>query len=286
MVKERSLKLESQSDPAKLSTNGSTHFENGKLGAQKRKWDCNDTNMEQNIECETKCHSKIYVKESQNKEHQNLACQSPNFCADSVSAGKEIADLPVGSENNVVKQNISCINKLEKHHNKEQFSIMFTDDIIRSQIMSSRNDLPNIECPNVSLSPLVDQNFVASSLLSKSLQHESAHGDQQNERRLSVCSSCDDVDSAPTLIANILVVSHGGWLRELFRHFVDDLECSVPGGKKQALRISPNAGLSKFTVSLEDQGGHPKIICLQIHDKQHLSPVSYTDTFNAEEIAL
>lgn len=188
----------------------------------------------------------------------------------------------------ILKQNgcgSSC-SKSERIGDRGQFSVMFTDEDIRSQIMSNCSDMPNIECPNVSLSPLVDQNFISSPMFCNSLQ-ENAHGNLQQERRLSVCSSCDDADSGPTLVANILVVSHGGWLRELFRHFVEDLDCSVPGGRKQALRISPNAGLSKFTVSLEDQDSHPKIICLQIHDKQHLVSTSYAEKIlNPDEIAL
>lgn len=298
MVKERSCKLESQNDPLKVNANGSAHFENGKQAGQKRKWEYNESEKIQKTECQNGCHSKICIKDvPKSEEHDSLASHSNCNGDNNSSPENRIADVPGESEkmcylegNDVecVKQISSSGNsKFENFSDKGQFSIMFTDDIIRSQIMSSRSDLPNIECPNVSLSPLVDQNFVTSSLLSNPLHHESAQSDPQHERRLSVCSSCDDADSGPTLIANILVVSHGGWLRELFRYFVEDLECSVPGGKKQALRISPNAGLSKFTVSLEEQDGHPKIICLQIHDKQHLSSTSYADNIlNPDEIAL
>ncbi|KAG8201350.1 hypothetical protein JTE90_016827 [Oedothorax gibbosus] len=209
----------------------------------------------------------------------------------------ETSEAPTGSQSDlnakscdnvkpdlIVKQNGcgSSSSKSGRLPDPGHFSVMFTDEDIRSQIMSNCSDMPNIECPNVSLSPLVDQNYISSPMFSSSMQENS-----QQERRLSVCSSCDDADSGPTLVANILVVSHAGWLRELFRYFVEDLDCSVPGGRKQALRISPNAGLSKFTVSLEDQDGHPKIICLQIHDKQHLVSTSYADKIlNPDEVAL
>lgn len=277
MVKERSCKLESQNESVKISTNGSNYIENGKQGGQKRKCEYNETEKVQKIDCQNGSHCKVYVKGTQNEEEcKSFACPSSNSTVDDDSSAEILTD----SEK-------SYSGALENVSDTGQFSIMFTDDIIRSQIMSSSSDLPNIECPNVSLSPLVDQNLVTSSLLSNPLLHESAQSDPQHERRLSVCSSCDDADSDPILIANILVVSHGGWLRELFRYFVEDLECSVPGGKKQALRISPNGALSKFTVSLEEQGGYPKIICHQIHDKQHLSTATYADnTLNPDEIAL
>lgn len=282
MVKERSRKLESQNESVKVSTNGSNHIENGKQSGQKRKCEYNETEKVQKIDCQNGSHCKVYVKGTQNEEEsKSFVCPSSNSTIDDDDDDDDSsAEIPTDSER-------SYSGALENLSDKGQFSIMFTDDDIRSQIISSSSDLPNIECPNVSLSPLVDQNLVSSSLLSNPLLHENAQSDTQHERRLSVCSSCDDADSDPVLIANILVVSHGGWLRELFRYFVEDLECSVPGGKKQALRISPNAGLSKFTVSLEEQGGYPKIICHQIHDKQHLSAATYADnTLNPDEIAL
>lgn len=298
MVKERSNKLESQNESVKLNTNGSTHFENGKQSGQKRKWEFNETENVQTVDCQNGCHSKVCVKEFQSDDSESASSHSSNFGnVENPCAENRISDVPADADKMCCykETDIECSKQInngssstiENHSDKGQFSIMFTDDVIRSQIMSSRSDLPNIECPNVSLSPLVDQNFVTTSLLSNPLLQDSTQNDRQHERRLSVCSSCDDADSDPILIANILVVSHGGWLRELFRYFVEDLDCSVPGGKKQALRISPNAGLSKFTVALEEPGGHPKIICLQIHDKQHLSTTCYTDnTLNPDEIAL
>lgn len=69
-------------------------------------------------------------------------------------------------------------------------------------------------------------------------------------------------------MASVLVVSHGALLREMVRHLVEDLGCFVPGGKGQALRISPNAGISKFTVS--GPRDRPRVVCHLIHDRQHL----------------
>ncbi|KFM75522.1 putative fructose-2,6-bisphosphatase TIGAR, partial [Stegodyphus mimosarum] len=278
MVKEHS-KLESAngSGISRANLNGGSSLENGKQSGQKRKWENAEAGKIQSSECQNRSQSKICVKESQKNEvkiSENLKYESGN-CNNyedcNFSAEKDIVDAC-----NRTDKDFFCVHKdITSKQNEDlnipssdkgQFPVTFTDEIIRSQIVSSCSDQPNIECPNVSLSPLVDQNFITSVFSNPSQEH--AHHDLHRERRLSVCSSCDDADSGLNLTANILVVSHGGWLRELFRHFVEDLECSVPGGKKQALRISPNAGLSKFTVSVEEHDAHPKIICLQIHDKQ------------------
>jgi len=91
--------------------------------------------------------------------------------------------------------------------------------------------------------------------------------EKKRARQPSVDSNHDELDTYQS--ANVLVVSHGGLLREMIRHFVEELGCGVPGGKGQALRISPNTGLSKFTVTA-DEKEKPRIICLSIHDKDHL----------------
>ncbi|XP_071044279.1 fructose-2,6-bisphosphatase TIGAR isoform X2 [Parasteatoda tepidariorum] len=260
------------------TANGS--HDNGKLSGQKRKWENGENDSSCNNEVENI--SKVHVKETLNVDAAGASS--------TVKSNNGIDNVKNGASNQFEKiaersRPTLDVDSLQNGglNEKGPFSAMFTDDDIRSQIMSNCNDIPNIECPNVSLSPLVDQNFI--SLPVFSLQEKNQ--DLEQERRLSVCSSCDDADSGPTLMANILVVSHGGWLRELFRHFVEDLDCSVPGGRKQALRISPNAGLSKFTVSLEDHDGHPKIICLQIHDKQHLVSTCYNNKIlSPDEVAL
>ncbi|GFT90025.1 fructose-2,6-bisphosphatase TIGAR [Nephila pilipes] len=322
MVKERSKELPNDTAIGRINLNGPLQIENGKQSGQKRKWDNGENDNVQNVEGQIRSNNKICIKESAknmiseimkkdvvcsvcegdfdsdngalNKcsdtsnltENGTLNNTMENKPAETLHENGRLCDITKTDLNFIQNGFGSSCSKFEKDNERGQFSVMFTDDDIRSQIMSNCSDLPNIECPNVSLSPLVDQNFITSPIFCNPLQ-ESVRSGLHHERRLSVCSSCDDADSGPTLMANILVVSHGGWLRELFRHFVEDLECSVPGGWKQALRISPNAGLSKFTVSLEEHGGHPKIICLQIHDKQHLVSSSFADKVpNPEEISV
>ena len=103
-------------------------------------------------------------------------------------------------------------------------------------------------------------------------------------------SSFDEGDLIPALLADVLVVTHGGLLKELVSHFVDNLGCKLPGGAGNAAgypqQVSPNTGISKFTISLsEAENDQPRITCLNFHDKDHLinedvaeaSPLFQTD---------
>lgn len=164
--------------------------------------------------------------------------------------------------------------------------------------MPCKCETEDSDCPNVSLSPLVSHTITSSSNPPSIGDISTGNCTSGNslpildnyskptvssmsllktrvcdrERRISICSSNDETESALDIIGNVLVVSHGGFLKELVLYFVEKLGCSVPGGKKQATRISPNAGLSKFTISLtENEEDAAKIICHQIHDKHHLS---------------
>ncbi|XP_014670020.1 PREDICTED: fructose-2,6-bisphosphatase TIGAR-like [Priapulus caudatus] len=99
--------------------------------------------------------------------------------------------------------------------------------------------------------------------------------------RVSSCdsNSIDDYD-IPQLAANVLVTSHGGFLREFIRHLVDALRCECPGGRRAALRTSPNTGISKFVVSMARDGLPSHATCVTLHDKEHLTTagVSYTNS--------
>nr|KAG5706855.1 hypothetical protein BaRGS_004190 [Batillaria attramentaria] len=74
-----------------------------------------------------------------------------------------------------------------------------------------------------------------------------------NHRQSSRNSSFDDADIIPMAAGEVLVVSHGGLLKELVTHFIEDFQCKVPGGKSHALRICPNTGVSRFMVTLSLQ---------------------------------
>jgi len=79
----------------------------------------------------------------------------------------------------------------------------------------------------------------------------------------------------PRLSANVLVVSHGGFISQLISHFRDEHKVPIPSTVKP-----PNAGLSRFLVSImpctDDAGNRndPALVsvqCIVLHDKDHLA---------------
>lgn len=84
-------------------------------------------------------------------------------------------------------------------------------------------------------------------------------------------------------VANVLVVSHGGFISQLLGHFADDFDCRRPGGDaKISVMVTPNAGLSRFLVTVSPRcsdtndptcssGRSVSIQCLTLHDKDHLA---------------
>ena len=108
-------------------------------------------------------------------------------------------------------------------------------------------------CPNVSLSPLLEHRLTSMSSVSSGRN-----------------SSFDDADVVPSMAGEVLVVSHGGLIKEMMKHFIEDLSCKVPGGKGHAMRVCPNTGVSRFTVTLGEADLRPTVTCLLIHDKDHL----------------
>lgn len=114
--------------------------------------------------------------------------------------------------------------------------------------------VPSLQaCPNVSLSPLLEHRLTSMSSVSSGRN-----------------SSFDDADIVPVVAGEVLVVSHGGLIKELMKHFIEDFNCKVPGGKGHAMRVCPNTGVSRFMVTLSELDWQPTVTCLLIHDKDHL----------------
>ena len=107
-------------------------------------------------------------------------------------------------------------------------------------------------CPNVSLSPLFGHRLPSMSSISSGR------------------NSFDDGELSAPIIADVLLVSHGGLLKEFTSYFMQTLECKIPGGKRLSMQISPNTGISKFIVTLTD-GGLPRVTCSLFHHKEHLN---------------
>ncbi|KAI8519164.1 hypothetical protein Bbelb_024210 [Branchiostoma belcheri] len=91
---------------------------------------------------------------------------------------------------------------------------------------------------------------------------------QTQNAEVSLASNSQTEDSEK-YNAQVLLVSHGGTIRELFRHLIDDLGCKVKS-KRFAMKISPNCGISQFVVQLREGGKRPVVSCHFLHDKSHL----------------
>ncbi|XP_040201113.1 fructose-2,6-bisphosphatase TIGAR [Rana temporaria] len=76
-----------------------------------------------------------------------------------------------------------------------------------------------------------------------------------------------------TLDANILLVSHGAYMRNWIKYFVEDLLFTFPPDLKKSreLSVSPNTGISHFIISLKPgEITMPDIRCICINRHDHL----------------
>ncbi|NXX79415.1 TIGAR bisphosphatase, partial [Urocolius indicus] len=91
------------------------------------------------------------------------------------------------------------------------------------------------------------------------------------------CSEAElgsDNGGAPKILdANILVVSHGAYMRNWIGYFVSDLDCTLPTNmtKSHLSSVSPNTGISHFIIKLENGNFlKPEITCVCLNQDSHL----------------
>ncbi|XP_009072147.1 PREDICTED: fructose-2,6-bisphosphatase TIGAR [Acanthisitta chloris] len=85
--------------------------------------------------------------------------------------------------------------------------------------------------------------------------------------------SSESGGSSEILDANVLVVSHGAYMRNWIDYFVSDLNCTLPADltKSQMSSVSPNTGVSHFIVKLENGNLlKPEITCVCLNQDSHL----------------
>lgn len=72
-----------------------------------------------------------------------------------------------------------------------------------------------------------------------------------------------------------MVVSHGGFLKELVAFFCEELDAVLPGGLKTMSKTPFNTAVSKFSVNISDD---EKIhtTCLMLNDRDHLLQAEVT----------
>ncbi|XP_077166079.1 fructose-2,6-bisphosphatase TIGAR [Paroedura picta] len=79
------------------------------------------------------------------------------------------------------------------------------------------------------------------------------------------------------LVANVLVVSHGAYMRNWLSYFVSDLQCILPASltKTELSSVSPNTGISQFIVKLENRENvKPKLQCICLNRDDHLGDMA------------
>ncbi|XP_041059498.1 fructose-2,6-bisphosphatase TIGAR-like isoform X2 [Carcharodon carcharias] len=93
-------------------------------------------------------------------------------------------------------------------------------------------------------------------------------------------NTCDINDSnsdiAEDLIANILIVSHGGLMLQWVRHFVENLKCPLPPSidQSKAFSVCPNAGISSFVITFDQvASSSPQIVCDYLYKCSHLDTI-------------
>uniref|UniRef100_A0A8C6SVW4 TP53 induced glycolysis regulatory phosphatase a n=1 Tax=Neogobius melanostomus TaxID=47308 RepID=A0A8C6SVW4_9GOBI len=82
-------------------------------------------------------------------------------------------------------------------------------------------------------------------------------------------------DGLQDVPVHVLVVTHGAYMCEAVRYFLEELNCSIPllSNKSHMLSLSPNTGLCRFIVTLEKENGRfrlAQIHCVFIHRVDHL----------------
>nr|XP_012638598.1 fructose-2,6-bisphosphatase TIGAR isoform X2 [Microcebus murinus] len=84
---------------------------------------------------------------------------------------------------------------------------------------------------------------------------------------------------ARELVASVLVVSHGAYMRSLFDYFLTDLMCSLPAtvSKSELVSVTPNTGISLFVINFEEgREVKPTIQCICMSLQDHLSGAAET----------
>ncbi|XP_067110599.1 fructose-2,6-bisphosphatase TIGAR B [Osmerus mordax] len=89
-------------------------------------------------------------------------------------------------------------------------------------------------------------------------------------------------DGLQGVSVHALVVSHGAYIRVAVRHFVEDLQCSLPQGMRMSQLFSPcpNTGISRFILTLSrDEAGLAlsTVRCVFTNRKDHLAKVQDTE---------
>ena len=74
-------------------------------------------------------------------------------------------------------------------------------------------------------------------------------------------------DSSPV---RVLMTSHGGFIKQLNMVMVEDHGCEMPCDNEEYSLISPNTGVTRFSLSLDAEGAITSAKCTLLYYKDHL----------------
>ena len=70
---------------------------------------------------------------------------------------------------------------------------------------------------------------------------------------------------------SILLVGHGGWLREFMTYLASLEQATFSQHEKDAVhRLTPNTAVSQFIIQLRSDGEISSVRCLSLHNNSHL----------------
>ena len=75
-------------------------------------------------------------------------------------------------------------------------------------------------------------------------------------------------DSSPV---RVLMTSHGGFIKQLNMVMVEDHGCEMPCDNEEYSLISPNTGVTRFSLSLDAEGAITSAKCTLLYYKDHLN---------------
>uniref|UniRef100_UPI00398E6BE4 probable fructose-2,6-bisphosphatase TIGAR A isoform X2 n=1 Tax=Pristiophorus japonicus TaxID=55135 RepID=UPI00398E6BE4 len=84
-------------------------------------------------------------------------------------------------------------------------------------------------------------------------------------------------NTAKDLMANVLLVSHGGFILQWVRYFIEDLKCPIPQSFDQSrtFTVCPNTAISSFVITLNQVAkSSPRIVCGYLYKCSHLDDIS------------
>lgn len=84
-----------------------------------------------------------------------------------------------------------------------------------------------------------------------------------------LCLKVKELKTCETPI--VLVVSHGGLIRELILHLAKDLNCDMSRYEGGHNAVAVNTGVSRFTFQLDGDASVKEVVCTLLYSKEHLA---------------